>query len=193
MEKKEFKAGNHEFKAIQEGKNLYIEGYASVFGNVDSYRDIIAMGAFTKSITGANGKRVKLCYQHDFDKVIGKIEELKEDDKGLWFKAKISNTTLGKDVAELITDGSLDEISIGYRTLKWTYDEKQEIRTITELELYEISIVTRAANDKATIISTESKEEGEQPFDIAKLSDDDLVEKQKQINEEITKRILEKI
>ena len=194
METKEFKAVNHEFKAIQEGKNLYIEGYASVFGNLDSYNDIVAMGAFTKTISGVNGKRIKLCYQHDFDKVIGKIEELREDATGLWFKAKISNTTLGKDVAELITDGSLDEISIGYRSNKWAYDERQEVRTITEVELYEISVVTRAANAKATITSTEAKEEGDKPiFDIAKLSDEDLTEKQKQINEEISKRILEKI
>ena len=99
MEKRDLQV---ELKSFQEGKNLYIEGYAAVFGNVDSYNDIVVRGAFSKV-----GKRVAFCYQHDFDKVIGKITELKEDDEGLYFKAKVSNTNLGRDVAILIEDEAI--------------------------------------------------------------------------------------
>lgn len=186
---REFKNLNIELKSVQEGKNLFIEGYAAVFGNLDSYRDIIQLGAFAKTITGSNGKRIRFCYQHDFDKVIGKIVELKEDTNGLYFKAKISNTTLGKDVAELVMDEALNEISIGYRTMLSEYNEVTDERKLMEVELYEISIVTRAANEEATIQSTEVKS-GKKTDE---LTDDELIQKKKEIDTEINKRILNKI
>ena len=111
----EFESQNFEIKAIPEGKNMFVEGYAAVFGNEDSYNDIIEKGAFTKTIQGKEGKRIKPCLQHDLDDVVGKIVELREDEKGLWFKAKISNTTKGKDLAILIEDEAINEISIGYQ------------------------------------------------------------------------------
>jgi len=72
----EFKSQYFEVKAVAEGKNMYVEGYAAIFGNEDSYNDIIVQGAFTKTIQGREGKRIKLCLQHDLDDVVGKIEEL---------------------------------------------------------------------------------------------------------------------
>ena len=177
-----------ELKSIQEGKNLFIEGYASVFGVLDSYQDIIEAGSFSKTISGKNGKRVKFCYQHEFSDVIGKIVELREDERGLWFKAKISNTTLGRDVVELIQDGALDEISIGFRTIISEWDSKNEIRTIKEVELYEISIVSRAANEGAVILGTEVKSEK-----IAELTDEQLISRLNELKQEYNKRILIKI
>lgn len=184
MKNFEKKSIAYECKFVQDGQNLYIEGYASVFGNIDSYNDIVIKGAFNPD------RRVKLCYQHDFDRVIGKIEELREDERGLWFRAKISNTTLGKDVAILILDEAIDEISIGYRVLDWS--DKDGIRILEKLYLYEISIVTRAANEQTTITSSEKKEE-EDKEDISTLTDEQLVEKQQEINNEIIKRTFEKI
>lgn len=189
MEKKAF---SYELKAIHEEGNLYIEGYAAVFGNIDSYRDIIQKGAFLNTISGKNGKRIKLCYQHDFDKVIGKIVELKEDDKGLFFKAKVSNTALGKDVSILISDEALDEVSIGYRTKSYIYDEANEIRTITDLDLYEISLVSRAANEEATVTGTERKDE-QKDKDLKDYTDKELIELKQKIDKEYTKRVINKI
>ena len=56
----EYKQGLIEVKAVPEGKNLFVEGYAAIFGNEDSYNDIIVAGAFTKTITGKEGKRIRL-------------------------------------------------------------------------------------------------------------------------------------
>ena len=103
-----------EVKVERQDTNLYIEGYGAYFGNVDSYGDIIRAGAFALFLASEDAKRVKLCWQHNFDDVIGVIEEMREDERGLWFRAKISNTTLGKDAATLIEDGALNEFSIGY-------------------------------------------------------------------------------
>ncbi len=159
MEKLEYKQVATSFEVKKEGDNLYIEGYAAKFGNVDSYNDIIQQGAFALFLTSEDAKRVRLCYQHDFDNVIGVIESMSEDEQGLRFRAKISNTTLGKDVATLLEDGAINEFSIGYKTVKFTMDEQQNIRTLQEVYLYEISPVTRAANEKATLQASERKED----------------------------------
>jgi HK97 family phage prohead protease len=159
MEKLEYKQVATTFEVKKEGDNLYIEGYAAKFGNVDSYNDIIQQGAFALFLASEDAKRVRLCYQHDFDNVIGVIESMYEDEQGLKFRAKISNTTLGKDVATLLEDGAINEFSIGYKTVKFAMDEQQNIRTLQEVYLYEISPVTRAANEKATLQASERKEE----------------------------------
>ena len=191
----EYKAQIFEAKAVPDGKNLFVEGYAAVFGNEDSYNDIIVAGAFTKTIAGKEGKRIKLCLQHDMEDIVGKIVELKEDEKGLWFKAKISNTTMGKDLSILIEDDAINEISIGYQSIVWEVDEVRNVRLLKEVKLYEISFVSRAANQLAIIQATEIKEEKQTPKepDYENMPNDDLIRMRQKINTEITKRTLKKI
>lgn len=186
--------GQLEVKAIEQGKNLFIEGYASVFGVLDSYEDIVEKGAFTNTIQGKNFKRIAFCYQHEFSTVIGKIIELREDEVGLWFKAKISNTNLGRDLVELISDGAISEISIGYRTKVSEMNTDTNVRMIKEVELYEISLVTRAANSEAFITQTEVKNEplNDKPSEkpIEDYTNDELLSKRQDIEKEISKRII---
>ena len=189
-----------EVKAVREDSNLFIEGYASVFGVVDSYDDVVVKGAFTNTLIN-DAKRVKFCWQHNLDDVIGKIIEMREDDRGLWFKAKISNTSKGKDVAILVEDNALDEVSFAYRTKKYLMDEETDIRKLLEVELIEISLVTRAANPQAIITGTEKKSEEEKLAEaveiifskVENLSDDDLVRLKVKIDNDYTKRILKLI
>lgn len=189
-----------EVKAVREDSNLFIEGYASVFGVVDSYNDIVVKGAFTNTLIN-DAKRVKFCWQHNMDDVIGKIIEMREDDRGLWFRAKISNTSKGKDVAILVEDDALDEVSFAYRTKKYLMDEETDIRKLLEVELIEISLVTRAANPQAVITGTEKKSEEEKLAEavetifskVENLSDDDLVRLKVKIDNDYTKRILKLI
>ena len=150
-----------EVKVERQDTNLYIEGYGAYFGNVDSYGDIIRAGAFAPFLASEDAKRVKLCWQHNFDDVIGVIEEMREDERGLWFSAKISNTTLGKDAATLIEDGALNEFSIGYgvKAAEYPTDQPGVSRILTDVYLYEISLVSRAANPKATLEDAERKGE----------------------------------
>lgn len=188
----EFKKEFIELKAVPEGKNLFIEGYAAIFNVEDSYNDIILPGAFSKAISGKEGKRIRLCYQHDMDDVVGKIVEMKEDERGLWFKAKISNTTLGRDLAELISDEAINEISIGYMAAVWEMDDIRNIRKLKEVKLYEISFVSRAANPQALVTGTEVKNEKE-PFEVGKLSDEELIQKKNEIEKEIEIRAINKL
>ena len=198
----EIKSFTNEGMSVKsEGQNLYIEGYAAVYGNVDSYKDIVQAGAFDAFLASEDAKRVKFCYSHSMREVIGKVEEMKSDEKGLWFRAKISNTTLGKDVATLIDDEALTEFSIGYKTEDSIYKD-DGVRLLTKLSLYEISVVSRAANPKATLTGTERKEEqmDEKPtaldqMDYAQLKAElDVLEGRKaDIRAQMCARVFEKV
>jgi HK97 family phage prohead protease len=154
---KEIKSLTIEFKAKEEGM---IEGYAAYFNNVDSYDDIIVPGAFQKTIK-ENMQDIKMVWNHDWDDVpIGNIIELKEDEKGLYFMAKLNNTTLAQDIKEAIKTGAVNKMSIGYKCTQYENKETDGkwIRHIKEVKLYEISPVNFPANDMATINSYKSKE-----------------------------------
>lgn len=183
-----FKSQIFEAKAISDGKNLYVEGYASTFGVKDSYGDIVVRGAYLRTLR-ENGKRIKLCLQHNMDDVVGKIIELKEDAYGLYFKAKISNTTKGKDLVVLVEDEAINEISIGYSPIITERNEGDDTRYLKDVELYEISFVSRAANRQAVITSTEVKSEKK----IEELTDDELFVEYERLKAELTKRIFLKI
>jgi HK97 family phage prohead protease len=135
-------------------KNTF-EGYAAVFGNIDSHEDIIEHGAFTKTLQEM-GNRIKILWQHDPYNPIGLPMQMAEDSKGLFVKGKISQTTQGKDALILMKDGVINELSIGYNTIKHEMDEATGIRRLKELKLMEFSPVTWASNNLATITSAKS-------------------------------------
>lgn len=166
---------------------VYIEAYAAVFGNVDSYSDIIERGAFTKSIGAESASRIRFCYQHNMSDVRGKILEVSEDDYGLRIKAQLSRTQAGKDLAIQLLDGELNELSIGYRTKQ--SDVIDGIRHLREIELMECSIVSRAANDKARILSIERK--NEIISQLNQLDDNDLTALRKSVEGEYAKRVIQ--
>ena len=138
-----------------------VKGYGSYFGNKDSDGDVIAKGAYQKTIQ-ENGERVRYLWQHKMDKPIGKIKELYEDDKGLMFVAEIPKTTLGNDALELMKAGIVTENSVGILPIQ--KQMKDGFREITEVKLYEISAVTLAANDQAKILDVKGKMDIENEF-----------------------------
>ncbi len=156
-----------EVKKIQFKMDAYNEeegifsGYASIFSNVDSGGDIVEPGAFTKTL--AEGwERVKILALHnDCWLPIGKPAELREDANGLYISAKISDTSMGRDVKVLLKDGVLNELSIGYDPVVYDYDDAG-IRHLRELKLWEVSVVTWAMNPEATINGYKSMQETEE-------------------------------
>jgi HK97 family phage prohead protease len=150
---RDFEVKNFSFE-IKATKDNEFEGYAAVFNNKDSYDDVIEPGAFAKTIQ--ESKRVKVLWQHDPWQPIGKPIAMSEDSKGLHVKAKVSNTQLGKDVVQLLKDGVIDELSIGYNTIKADWDSINGVRRIKEVKLWEFSPVTFAANEQANIIGVKN-------------------------------------
>lgn len=138
-----------------------VKGYGSYFGNKDSDGDVIAKGAYQKTIQ-ENGERVRYLWQHKMDKPIGKIKEMYEDDKGLMFVAEIPKTTLGNDALELMKAGIVTENSVGILPIQ--KQMKDGFREITEVKLYEISAVTLAANDQAKILDVKGRVDIENEF-----------------------------
>ncbi len=142
-----------EVKALGEGDSRTFEGYGSVFGVLDSYADIVAPGAFKRSLREAKaaGRMPALLWQHDADKPIGVYESMSEDETGLFVKGRLSDTQLGRDAYTLLKDGALSGLSIGFVTRKSKVDNESGVRTLTDIQLWETSLVTFPANDAARI------------------------------------------
>ena len=137
-------------------ENGEFSGYAAVFGNVDAGGDVIEKGAFAKTIA-EDFDRIKILSQHNEQELpIGKPLELREDDKGLYIRGKISDTQKGRDIQTLLRDGVLNELSIGYSAIDFEVDGTSGIRHLKEVQLWEISIVTWAMNGLAQIDGVKS-------------------------------------
>lgn len=152
---REYKSVSFDLESADE-KTGEFSGYASVFGNVDDGGDIVDKGAFSKTIV-EDFARIKILSQHDQCELpIGKPIELREDDKGLYIRGKISNTQKGRDIQTLLKDGVLNELSIGYEAIDYEIDEENHVRHLKQIRLWEVSIVTWAMNDQATIDDVKS-------------------------------------
>lgn len=131
-------------------------GYASVFGNVDDGGDIVVKGAFAETIV-EDFARIKILALHNGCWLpVGKPIELREDDHGLFIRGKISDTSMGRDIQTLLKDGVLNELSIGYEAIDYEIDEEAHVRYLKRIKLWEVSIVTWAMNDQATIDDVKS-------------------------------------
>lgn len=134
-------------------------GYANVFNVVDGHNDVVLPGAFAKSIEDYNsrGKKVKLCWQHNMSLVIGTIEVIREDTKGLYIEGKlVMGVQLAQEAHALLKAGAIDSMSIGYVT-KISRRREDHVRELMELELFEISLVTWPANEHALVTSVKEK------------------------------------
>ncbi|RFP87621.1 HK97 family phage prohead protease [Rhodobacteraceae bacterium 63075] len=129
---------------IELKEGAVIEGYASLFGACDQGGDIVAKGAYGKSLDtlASDGRRVKMLWQHNPAEPIGIWDEVREDGKGLFVKGRLLDTVgKGREAAALIEAGAIDGLSIGYRTKKASKNDKGQ-RLLQELELWEVSLVT---------------------------------------------------
>lgn len=142
------------------------KGYGAVFGNLDSYRDVIRPGAFQKTLKkgGRNGNGVAMLLQHGRtdNTPIGVWTDLQEDKKGLKVEGRLAmDTQRGKETHSLLKIKALRGLSIGYDFFRDTKgnikknsierDEEKNITYLNELELWEISPVTFPANLRATV------------------------------------------
>lgn len=157
METKRFNVAA-EIKAVDDSG--VIEGYGSVFGNLDSYSDIVAPGAFAKSLeeAKASGRMPAMLWQHNQEEPIGVWTEMREDDRGLFVKGKLADTQRGKEARELIKLGALTGLSIGYTTRSYQVDRENDSRVLTDVQLWEVSPVTFPANSEARITGVKASD-----------------------------------
>lgn len=145
-----------EFKAKAEDR--IFEGYASTWDK-DLGGDQILQGAFSKTIQERffhhpKKSGIKILWQHN--EPLGLPLHLEEDSKGLYVKGRISKTRLGDEALELMRDGVVDQMSIGYDVVKDDLSEDGQTRYLKELVLYEFSPVTFPMNPMADITSVKT-------------------------------------
>jgi len=120
-----------------------VEGYASLFGEIDQARDMVMPGAFAATLRTRNIRRIPMLFQHDPAEPVGVWLELREDARGLYARGRlIPEVARGRELLSLLRAGAIDGLSIGFKTVKGRIDPKTRIRKLDAVDLWEISIVT---------------------------------------------------
>lgn len=151
------------FKDVDAKKGI-VTGYFSNFNNVDSDGDVIRPGAFAKTIREAGPQsaqpRIKHLFNHNPAQPLGKLTELKEDAKGLYYESQVGTHSLGNDFVKMVESGLITEHSIGFKTIK-DNSNKEGNNEITEIKLWEGSSLSAwGANELTPLtgLKTETKE-----------------------------------
>ncbi|WP_242247400.1 phage major capsid protein [Bacillus cereus group sp. BfR-BA-01523] len=144
-------------------EGLIVFGYVNkpgalseVLGTTKKFREKIAPGAFKRAIE-KRSKDIDFLVEHDAKQVLASTRNesltLRESEEGLYMEAKISQTSYGKDYYQLISDGLIRNMSFGFSALKdsWQQVGGMMIRTIEELELFEISAVRNPAYSQSSL------------------------------------------
>lgn len=151
-------------------EGMTFSGYGAVFGNVDSYGDVIQPGAFADTLSNAqkSGSWPAMLLQHggmgvsaDDMTPIGIWTGLSEDGHGLKVEGKFADTARGREAYALLKmqpRPAIDGLSIGYIAKEWAQRSKPEEprRTLKKVELLEVSLVTFPANGKARVSAVKS-------------------------------------
>ena len=141
---------------MSETSDNILEGYASVFGNRDDKGDIVAKGCFRRNLELK--KQIPVLWCHDSAQPIGIVISLKEDDVGLFCRLLLfDDIPKAKEVLSISEKMSLG-LSIGFRTVASEHDATfSELRTVTDVVLIEISVVTIPANPLCYMLKKEKE------------------------------------
>jgi uncharacterized protein len=151
-----------EIKGIEDGG--VFTGYGSVFGNVDSYQEIVAPGAFADSLAAwkSSNRLPPVLWQHRSGEPLGPYLEMSEDAIGLFVKGQllVDDVQRAKEARALMKAKAVNGLSIGVVVREDSYDRATGIRTLKKLDLWEVSVVTFPANPQAQITGVKSSLEG---------------------------------
>lgn len=126
-------------------------GYASVFDYIDTQRDVIVRGAFSKTLNGRI-HNIKLLWQHQQDEPIGIFDRIFEDERGLYVEGRLLLTVQrAKEAYVLLKESAISGLSIGYSPIRYHIDDESGVRYLSEVDLWEVSLVTFPANEAANV------------------------------------------
>lgn len=155
LEEKDFA---FQVKAVDE--EGVFSGYASVFGLVDSWQDIVVKGAFTATLDkwAAEKRLPAMLWQHRQAEPVGIYTLMREDDVGLYVEGRLAlKTARGAEAYELMKMGAISGLSIGYVSRDDSYDRVTGVRSLKAVDLYEVSVVTMPACDAARVSSVKGQ------------------------------------
>lgn len=146
---------------INEDEHIIRVKFAS-FGNIDSDRDLLIRGCFSKSIQergpqSSTNRKIAFLWQHDMSDPIGKILSIEEQEDGAYAEVRLSNFDAvpnAKRAWAQLVDGDINQFSFGFSYVwdKIEYDETLDAFIVKEVKLYEISVVTMGANEQTEFI-----------------------------------------
>lgn len=144
--------------------------YASVFGNVDSYGDVVVKGAFANTLAEWRQRKdrtIPLLYGHnmsDPNMNVGAVLDAEEDDRGLKILAQFDDDAMAQKVYRLVKAGRIAELSFAFDTIKSALlddpDRPDAYRELQELKLYECSVVPIGANSETEVLAIKAAEVG---------------------------------
>ncbi|WP_114228753.1 MULTISPECIES: HK97 family phage prohead protease [Sphingomonas] len=134
------------------GGSVRFAGYAAVFDALDQGGDIVKAGAFRRTL--ASLPSIPLLWQHRAGRVIGTIERVEEDQRGLRVIGSLNGSESGTTAARLIGSRQIDGLSFGYRVR--TSEQAGDARVLTDVDLLEVSVVARPMQLKARIHAVQS-------------------------------------
>ena len=141
-------------------KSGIVTGYFANFGSIDSDGDRIIKGAFAKTIreNGPQGTQlIKHLLDHNKNIAVGKLQELSEDEVGLYYESKAGRHTNGRDFLLMAEDGIINQHSFGFRIIK--EQKRADANEISEVAMYEgssIQFLGANRNTPVTGIKSES-------------------------------------
>lgn len=148
-----------ELRVIDDGGKPKIQGYAAVFNSksedLGGFREIVKPGAFKKTILESD---IRALFNHDPNYVLGRKKSgtlaLEEDEHGLKISVDPPDTGWARDLVTSVRRGDVDQMSFGFRTIKdeWeNADSKEKLRSLVEVQLYDISPVTFPAYPETSV------------------------------------------
>jgi HK97 family phage prohead protease len=138
-----------------------LKGYGAAFNNIDHGKDMIVPGAFKKSLDAHMRAKTMpaFLYSHDVKEPVGDWFRMGEDSTGLDTEGKIwvgDGIPRAQQAYRLSKSTGPKGLSIGYVTKKSDFNSKTGVRSLTEIDLHEVSIVTFPMNEKAIITGVKS-------------------------------------
>lgn len=171
MEREIRKTAAAEFEAVAKGETEgrgpgVFRALVSVFGNVDSDGEVVDKGAFSKTLE--ERPRFPIFWSHQFDaqSIVGYATTAEETDEGLLVEWRALDTEVGRAVAELLRSGAVTDFSFSAVVRdsvveKADGDDGEEVRHLTDLDLWEAGPCIRGANPRAKIVSDADPEESD--------------------------------
>lgn len=163
--------GTLELRDAEDGHGT-LTGYGIVFNtpsvDLGGFKEVIAPGAVDLQTI----RDVKFLVAHDDGQILGrtanKTLSLGVDERGVSFSLKLPNTTLARDTRELVRQKTVDAMSFGFRVIADRWSEDHRLRTVTGLELLELSAVSFPAYTATTVEAREVAQARERTRDLLK-------------------------
>jgi HK97 family phage prohead protease len=122
-----------------------------------SFDETFVMGAFSRTIAERSPEKVKLLASHDASQFpIGHATSLREDPSGLLADFRVADTDRGNEALQLVRDGTLDSLSVGFVPISDNWSRDGRSRTVTEAKLLEVSLVSWPAYSGAVVTGVRS-------------------------------------